>query len=242
MEDELLINGLGAVEIEDEIGRVLRSRPQMPPAKAAAVAASNLTKKQHKNSILTRAQKFLIANADKLNADVRSNIGNGRWEEFDMYVRRSVTAGNGLQDLLKAGDKAEVGKTSINSNRLDKGTNVAVDKIRVAFAKSATVTDPSKVVYSNTDTATDAAILNGDLVITVGQKPVLRLPLAGFFNIGGSYSAVQGNFDVRTLQRPFLIPEDTAISLAIQLPDGSTLPVANNFLEVRLMGASLVTS
>lgn len=241
MEDEIVMNGIGAVEAQDEIGRVLSRRPNTSPAQAAAVAAQNLATKHIKNSLYTRSQKFLIANAHKLNVDVRNNIKDGRWDEADFYIRRVVTAGSGLQELLKSSNVETVGICNINSNKLPKGVNASIDKIRVAFAKSATITDPTKASFSNTDTGIDAAIRTGELVIKVGEKPVLKLPLDSFFNIGGSYSAVQGNFDVRTLQRPFLIPEDTAISVAVQLADGSTLPTANNFLEVRMMGSSLVT-
>ena len=239
----LNVSGIGAVDVEEAVGAVRRAFPNASQVQQAAIAANNLSKKAYKNSLMTRAMKFLAMNAHKLSADCRNaiNTGNGRWEEADYYIRKEVSAGNGIPPLIKSGDKETVGITNINSNRLPKGTNLSVDKLRLSWAKHATITDPSKVAYSNTDATVDAAILNGELRIDIAGKPVLKMPMAAFFNTGGAYSAVQGNFDVRTLQRPFLVPEDTSIDVSIQLPDGSTLAGVHTFLEVRMMGASLVT-
>lgn len=242
-ENFLAIEGLGAAIMEEEIGRILRANPNTPAAKAASQAASKVAEKNIRRSMFTDAQKALMINAKELPVDVQKALqgGNARFREADLYVRSVVTAGNGGQELIRTSTTERVGITNINTAKLPAGINVGVDRIGVRFAKSATITDPANVRYSNTDATTDAAILNGELTILVSDKTMVKLPMARFFNLGGTYASVPGNFDVVKLQRPFVIPEQQAIRIVVTLPDGSTLATANNFLEVRLMGAELAT-
>jgi hypothetical protein len=245
MEDELImINGLGALEMEEEIGRVSRKFPRLTQAAAAAMAAQKLTNRSLRLNMLTDAQKTIMINSKDLSVDAQQAVrdGKGRYRETDLYIRAVVSGGSGGQELLKTSTVEKVGITNINQAKLTPGVNASIDRVGVFFAKSATVTDPAGVRYSNTDATTDAPILNGEIQVLVGDRPQFRLPLSRFFNLGGTYASVPGNFNVVKLQRPFLIPEGVTIRIVVTLPDGSVLPTANNFLEVRLMGTELVTN
>ncbi|MEL6802560.1 MAG: hypothetical protein AAFO91_02105 [Bacteroidota bacterium] len=161
-----------------------------------------------------------------------------RLEEFQLTLRVQVKAGDGNPQILlgnNADAKEVPGIKNIEGNALGEHENMIVTKVRIAHATHASITNPAALVYKNSGTDVPAAIRNSKLVLRISEKRKFETQLAMYFNIGGSYAATPGHFDLQTLKAPFSIPAKQDIEL--QYIDIPGLSLTNNhFLEIQFIG------
>lgn len=253
MEEELVINGLlglagiGAAQFEEELGAVMRKNPGIAPAKAAQITAANTLRKAAINTTATRGQKMLLANLHRLPKEMQSRIASGqaKMEDLHLYIRKNIQQSTGGQELIDSSNQKKAGTTNIDGNKVETNLAALVTAIRVTSAASATVTDPSQVGYANTQAiGTGAANLpvslaNAELRIKKSESLVFSAPMSKFFNPGGTYASLPGAFDSYQLNNPILFDSTEPIGIEVKFADGATLPIANNFIQVEMLGVGI---
>lgn len=218
----------------EDLGSVKR-KGQARPAQAGAARSTR--------DVKTREMRYFESKGvlDRLDPNSKRIIaaGNASYYDADFYIRSQIT---GTQDVLLTSNQKVVGVSNLNENRLPELTNLIISAVRVAYATHATLTNPAAVKYDNVNAAVPVALLNGELIIKINDRPVVELPISKFFNANGtapvSFQA-QGSNDTIELQAMKVVTPQDVIGVEIKLPNGLTLGANNHFLEVRLLGASM---
>ena len=189
----------------------------------------------------TRAQALVEAKAPN-NPKLQSALKNGVVLEADLYHAAKVSGGGGIVDLLKPGNNKRAGKSSFNENRLDAGEFLLMDRIGLKWGVSAG-TDESDVKYITDyeDTATGKvipnAILNADLIITAGTRPIIKLPVSKFIE-----TAVNPTKQIAAvvLQQAKELNPSEVFSIKLEMPEGSVIPATENYF-VKVNFGGLIT-
>lgn len=239
--DLISSTGINSQELEGAIGATMRSAG-LPPLNAAQMAAAKAGAANFAISrdILSRGQKHLNSRLSDLSVDLQRAIKEGKTSfiDIDYYIRKQVSAaGDAIQPLLESSSERKVGTTNFDKNKFD--CPVSVSAVRLAYALSIALIAASAAKFSNTDVVTPASLLNGELVITRNGTEVITIPVAKAFNIGGAYAAVQNNFDVIRLDAPLFFKQDDSVGVSIRMPEGSTFPAGNHYVEARLIGTGI---
>jgi hypothetical protein len=196
----------------------------------------------YKGQLLTKEMKFILANLDLLKEGSRKAVAAGevQWVDYDLYVRKKLNKA-GATEILNPSTVKQVGLSYLDKNMLPELYNFAVTGVRVGFQADTAIASAQAAVYSNTG-AFDPALLNGELLVTVNDKPIIEIPLARFFNpnTGGIAQTIQiEERDIIRLKAPKLIPSGTPFKIIATMADGLTIAGANNnYLEVQLLGVS----
>ena len=198
-----------------------------------------------REKLMTRGMKFLELNKHLLKTNTREAIERGdlQYVDLDLYIKRLINNA-GSTYVLDTTSVKRIGQAYFDKNVLPEGYNMVIEGIRVAFGKttiSGGTTDPTIPVYTNSGVF-DPAIVNGEILITVRDKPIIELPLKRFLNANSS--AVPGTIqleyrDTIMLKAMKFIPENTPFKIQVSLADGATLAnsaTVYNFCEVDLIG------
>ncbi|MFD3001439.1 hypothetical protein ACFS7Z_13790 [Pontibacter toksunensis] len=187
-----------------------------------------------RNSLFTIGQTYLMSALGINGATQNVQFNNG-----DYYLRSKITAG-GILELIDSNTKKVDGLSSFDGRSLEDGVNLALEKVRFAYGTSATVggaTDPVAIKYSTAYADVPAALANADLVISQHGKQILSVPVQRFL-LGAASNRPAGLEDAYELDAIRLIKEKTELSIAIRFPKGATLPDANHFIELHLIGST----
>jgi len=241
------IAGLGSVDFEQEVGAVLRANPNMNAGKAAATAAAQAIRRSAVHSTATRAQRLILANISRFPVEIQTKIrsGNAKMEDLHLFVRKNIVTGTGTQELINETNVKKAGVSNIDKNRIEEGLVALVTGIRVTSGASATVTDPSLVGYANTQaigtgaTNLPVSLANAELIVKKGGNIIFTCPMSKFYNPGGSYASIPGQYDTYQLNNPFLYDSSSAVGLEVKFAEGATLPIAQNFVQVELLGVAI---
>ncbi len=256
---DMLSGALGATDEyenaidEMSIGALVKKGVISPTAAKTVTKTVNASvRRRMLNSTLTRDQRFLLSQSDKLPIDAK--IAWARKEsQFtlkDVYFRRKLSGGGAQESLVKASDIEEVGIQNLQGNALPDGENMVVSAIKLAYAYNASSTDPRIQAYTNAMDAETAgsspvvippAILNGEIEIRTEGTRVLKLPVKRFFREGLSVGVgVEGGSDSVQLPSPILLKAKQSFEIILWSANGIVLPANNHFFEVRLMGTGIV--
>jgi hypothetical protein len=188
----------------------------------------------------TKAQLFLLAMVAGLDAQTQADIANRdvQFSDADMYLRSNITGGAGIKELLDATNTKQIGTSNWDKNALPASVNIALERIRVAYATTASadgITNPANLKYSTKLSDVPAALLNAELVITQNDKPIVEVPMQRFFSEAVNNRPV-GTEDALILDSLRLIKENVPVGINIKFPNGLALAGANHFVEIHLMG------
>ncbi len=195
-------------------------------------------------STLTKAQLFLMTMIGALDAQTQADVASGKVQfvDADVYLRHNITGAAGTFDLLDENTTKTIGLTNWDGNKLAKTINMALERVRLGYATTATggITKPEALKYSNKLSDAPAALLNAELVIVQNDKPIVEIPVQRFFGESVNNRPV-GAEDSVVLDSLRLIKENVPVGIQIKFPKGVALPDANHFVEVHLIGTQTRT-
>lgn len=234
---------------DEQIGKALLKAGVQPTAAAKAAFRKHGQKKAVQvatGNLLTKTQRVALAKVDDLPAEQRAAALKGRLQfiNADYYIRKQVT---GTTELLAASTVEKKGESRWQNNQIsEKDTTLYIDRIDVAYGTATTtVTAPGAVKYGIDAAVVPAGILNGELVVKIDEKTVLRCRMSRFF--GEPAGTTQMSSRERhapgiMLDSPKLIKPDTKVEINFFPADGVALPnTVNHFLEASLMGQMTAT-
>ena len=187
-----------------------------------------------KNSIAPKTVKALSVHSNKFSVDTKRAIANGSVKSADstFYIRREITGQSGIFEMFNDSIDKVVGTTNISKAKLPEMVNLIMNRLAMREGEGNTVTDAeyNAMIYG----ATDAALLNGELEMSIGGKTVFELPVNDFMQPakGGHGPADGKDFDV-----PVFVPEQTNIQIRIKFA-GKMDDTNKHFIEVSLKGAA----
>lgn len=205
-------------------------------------STNNNRSKMNKNFI-TKGQMALHRNKGKFEIQTQAELEDGMIQTTEGYVlvRSSILNHAGIKRYLDETTEKKTGITNMNGNKLPKGFNLAVEKIRLGYAFAAAASgldNPAKVTeYKNlSDANIPAALRNADLVIIQDGKDVLRVPVAAMLKSAASDKT--GKEDSYEVDNPPILYENKPIGIEIEYPDGEAVPNADfHYIEILLLGA-----
>ena len=246
MKEENLLGllGISQEEVDNEInGLALKVTGKVASAATRIIAkrfAEKKLKQTFVNRNLTKGQRFIMANFNKLTEETRKRIDRGvlRFKDANYYIRTNITGGGEINLITDALYKLP-GVSNISKGQLPEQTNVAITRIEVNYDQSTTLTtadvkkaDFRPISFSNTDSALE----NGELVIQVSGNEVLHLPINQINRQEKDSLSPANGFN---LNSPVLIPEKEIINIKIVMSDGQTLDSSSSkvhFIDVILKG------
>lgn len=195
--------------------------------------------KKTRSAPLTRAQRFFNDQLHKVDAETRKLIQSKQmsYDDKDQYVRKLINTAGGTE-LINTTTVKKVGVSSFDKNQLADQIYMVLEKLRLSYGTDAAIVDPANIEYSNKGQIPNA-LANGELVVSIDDKPVVELPAARFFNDGSTgvtSEATQGIYDAVELQCLKFITPVNSIRVDIRLAEGLTMGAGNHFLEFRFMG------
>jgi hypothetical protein len=242
------LSGIDDQMIEGVIEAVARRNPAMSPAQKTRAAIAQTIQMSAAKTTATRGQLLALNSIDKFPADLQTKIRNGlaKLEDVHLYVRKNIAQGTGIQKLILETTQKAAGVTNINGNKVEVGLAALITGLRVTTASSATITDPSLVPYSNVlpigvtaVTNTPVSLANADVVIKKNSVEVYRAPVSKFLNPGGSYASIPGQYDTVQLNNAILLTSNDTLGAEIEFSAAASLPVAQNFVQVELLGVGI---
>ncbi len=189
---------------------------------------------------VTRAQSFFnrMAANGEIDQETQNLIRTKKmtFNDADYYVRKQLNAA-GTTDILNSSNTRKVGVTNLDKNQLPDNIYMVLEGVKLAWG-----TDPGTNAaipkYTSQAPGIPLALVNGEIVISVNDKPIVDLPASRFFNNSdtGVTQEISGHKDTVMLENLKLIKHSDQLTATIKLADGSSLPGSNHFLEVRLIG------
>lgn len=197
--------------------------------------------------LLDRGSKFLQTPEvmAKLPAQMQADIQSGKKEFYlaDVRFRRSITgAGGGILDLVKPGDKRQIGISSVDGGVLEKDTVMAVVALGISYGHTATVgvVDASLVRYSSSEylATLPTGLVNSEVKFYAGDKKVLECATKKFFaNALAEIGSEANQENELILPQPKLITDGKVLKTSIHYPDAiAAFAAGSHFLEVRWTG------
>jgi hypothetical protein len=244
--EENLISGLLGLsqdDVNNQINAISMKATGRPATAEMKVVAKKTAERQLKKVFvdrnLTKGQRFIMANLQKLTEEVRKRINQGtqRFKDADYYVRTQVIGG-GEQNLITDALTKLPGVSNLSKGRLPDYSNVAVTRVEINYdvdttgAITAKTADYRPISSSNTDSAAE----NGELVITLDGTEVFRQPVNQFNKQEENVLSPANGFN---LKAPFLITENQVINIRLVMSDGCSLATAGSkthFFDVHLKG------
>ncbi len=196
--------------------------------------------KSYKEQLLTREMRFLVENKDVLKENSLKAIERGELQYVDtvIYARKQITASGQQQEIINYSTVKQIGLAYFDKNTLPDFYNMIISHIRVLYATN-TGTDAAIGAYYNIG-AVPPALVNGELLITVNDKPIIEIPLSKFFKADAGAIATSIGVEYRDaiqLKAPKLIPSGTTYKVLISLANGEAIAGSNNsFISVELGG------
>lgn len=190
---------------------------------------------------LPRAHRFLKAKSSAFPKQTQADFAANkvRFADSDINHTADVSEAGGIFDLLRSTNDKEVGISDFDGNKLEAGTNAAIDKIRFAYGKAAKTSNPkaTDVAYSTLRNSFPKALLSAKLIIKQDGKTLLKLPVERFTQ-GASSQKVQGEEDALNLGTPIVLIEQKQIDIQLEFGPNSNMDAEDNvhFCQVRLMG------
>jgi len=189
---------------------------------------------------VTRAQSFFnrMAANGEIDQETQNLIRTKKmtFNDADYYVRKQLNAA-GTTDILNSSNIRKVGITNLDKNQLPDNIYMVLEGVKLAWGTDAG-TNAAIPKYTSQAPAIPLALVNGEIVISVNDKPIVDLPASRFFNNSdtGITQQISGHNDTVLLENLKLIKHSDQLTATIKLADGSSLPASNHFLEVRLIG------
>ncbi|WP_299760877.1 hypothetical protein [uncultured Pontibacter sp.] len=157
------------------------------------------------------------------------------------YLRLNITNKGGIVDLLTANTQQVDGECTFNGNILEDARNLALEKIRLGYAKSAKAggeTDPTLLKYSNLYDDVPAVLANADLVIAQDGKDILTIPVRHLL-VGSKSEQVSGAVDAFESGVIKVLRSKSKINVQLRFPKGASIGnVDNHFIELHFIGAA----
>ncbi len=189
----------------------------------------------------TKAQRFLLDKKNMFPKQTLADLEAGRIRFIDSDTTHcaEVSEAGGIYDLLRTTNDKTVGISDFDSNKLEAGVNVAVDRIKLSYGKDAAAnnTPANKISFSSKASVFPVDLLRAKLIIKQDNKTLLRLPVERFTHAADS-ALTQGEEDVLHLGSPLLLIEQKPVSIQLEFnPDaGITAGTDDHFVQIRLIG------
>lgn len=184
-------------------------------------------KKNSKEAVSFLMDKLALENQELL-SDVKEGVAIIR-DEYP-YVNKAIKVGsNGIIRLVETQQDADVGVTSFEKGRTKKGQAIAFLGARVSFAGAGAANDvevkdkvytPYTLNFDGTQRI-PAAILNSDLVVSVGNMEIARTPVKEMVLQGRESGDNQGQF--APFSAPKFIGDQEPIKVMLEMPEGVSL-------------------
>jgi hypothetical protein len=123
-----------------------------------------------------------------------------RYMDCDINHIAEISTAGGVYDLLRTTNDKVVGVSDFDSNKLEAGVNAAIERIKIAYGKDATInnTPVSEIVFSSLASAMPEVLKRAKLILKQDNKTLLRLPLETFTH-GAASTKTQGEEDAKEL-------------------------------------------
>jgi hypothetical protein len=187
-------------------------------------------------------QFFLTEMGKKVDRETLKLIQSGQTipDDKHIHVRKKINSA-GTTELINTATQQLVGVSKLDKNQLPDQIYMAIDQLRLAWATDAAITNPAAIKYTNKGDI-PAALMNGEFVFYVNDKPIVDIPVCRFFNDGSTgvtSEAIQGKWDALDLQcLKFILPTDL-LRAELKLAEGVQLPAGNHFVEFQFSGVGL---
>ncbi|MBR8534419.1 hypothetical protein KDU71_02520 [Carboxylicivirga sediminis] len=162
-----------------------------------------------------------------------------RFMDSDVNHIADITTAGGVYDLLRTTNDKIVGQSDFDSNKLEAGVNVAVEKIKIGYGKAVAAdnTPIKDIVFSSLAGAMPEALKRAKLIIKQDNKTLLKLPVERFTQ-GAVSTKTQGEEDALELGTPLVLIEQKPIDIQIEFGQGADIVAGldKHYLQVRLMG------
>lgn len=240
VQDSLL--GIGQLSNENEILGVLQRNGVQPTAaiqKAMREHAVKRTQAATAGGVLNRTQRLLLGKAGELSLDDQKSLvaGQLQFQDKEAYRRIQVTTST---ELIKKATDETAGVTNFSRQALEKPNNMVIDAVGIAYGTQALgSTNPAAARYTSDGNVVPSAILNGDLVFYMDDKPFFMCRVSRFFS--DPQSALQPTFKGEgmriALPSPKLWAAEVNIQVQLKLADGVALSALQlHFVEVVFFG------
>ncbi|MGQ1786345.1 hypothetical protein [Saccharicrinis sp. GN24d3] len=189
----------------------------------------------------TKGQRVLVAKKSKMNKQMQAEFAGKRVRFMDSDINHIVeisTAG-GVYPLLRTTNDKVVGVSDFDSNKLEAGVNAAIERIKVAYGKDATVnnTEIKDIAFSSLASAFPEVLKRAKLIIKQDNKTLLKLPVERFTH-GAASQKTQGEEDSLELGTPLVLIEQKPVDIELEFGADSAMVQGadDHYLQVRLMG------
>lgn len=195
-----------------------------------------------RNDTYTRTQSILLAKVGNMSEDTKNayEAGAVNLEDQSYFKRIEISGKASLFNVLKNDDSIEDGVCNISKQKIDQGSNIAVDRISVKVATSTeSGATAATVIYKDIQTVTDPAVYNAELEIWVKQQKVFSAPLSEFTQEIADGHSLGCNIN---LTAPKLITDTDEVQFRLKFPEGSTVSTASStktFIEILVNGAAI---
>ena len=210
---------------------------------------------------INEAIAFFESKAHLLDAQTQADIKSGK-KEFqlaDFYIRKKLSGGSGIIDLIKETDSLSPSVTNIDKAKLYAGQHLLLMAVGLAYGFSAAAVtvdtiDYSSNIYKINDVEADAgagvvagvgvpvryiptSIVNSEFEITAGGNRIYKSRTKKFFSEAISGYGIEANDEnCVLLQAPKIIAAEKLIKMQMEFGANSPALVNNHFIEVRLIG------
>lgn len=193
------------------------------------------------NSDYTRAMRFLMSKKSSFPKQTQLDFNEKkiRFADSDINHTANISEAGGIYDLLRSTNDKEVGISDFDSNKLETGVNVAVDKIKLGYGKApaADKKTAAAINFTSLRSALPVELLSAKLIIKQDGKVLAKLPVERF-TTGANSQKVQGEEDALLLGTPIVLIEQKPIDLQLEFGPNTNMNAGtdDHFLQVRLMG------
>lgn len=150
-----------------------------------------------------------------------------------------ISTAGGVYPLLRTTNDKVVGVSDFDSNKLEAGVNAAIERIKVAYGKDATVnnTEIKDIAFSSLASAFPEVLKRAKLIIKQDNKTLLKLPVERFTH-GAASQKTQGEEDSLELGTPLVLIEQKPVDIELEFGADSAMVQGadDHYLQVRLMG------
>nr|WP_321453583.1 hypothetical protein [uncultured Carboxylicivirga sp.] len=189
----------------------------------------------------TKGQRALVDKKGLMTRQMQTEFKEKRVRFMDSDTNHiaDITTAGGVYDLLRTTNDKVVGTSDFDSNKLETGVNVAVEKIKVGYGKAAVAdnTPIKDIIFSSLAGAFPEPLKRAKLIIKQDNKTLLKLPVERFTH-GAASTKTQGEEDALELGVPLILIEQKPIDIQIEFGQGADIVAGTDkhYLQVRLMG------
>ena len=188
-----------------------------------------------------RGQVKLAKSKSKMTQQMQKEFNEKRVRFLDSDINHiaEISTAGGVYDLLRTTNDKVVGISDFDSNKLEAGVNVAVERIKLAYGQVLTADNKEikDVSFTSLASAFPDVLKRAKLILKQDNKTLLRLPVESFTH-GAASTKTQGEEDAKELGVIPVLIEQKPIEIQLEFgADAAMVQGLNDhYLQVRFLG------